>query len=151
MAFIRRVKETKMDIHNHNRQNKQDRMSYATRCHRKEIKLVIDTDKLADKAQQFLDEKTIKHKETSPEDMKKLSMDLRPQAILKKDLTLEEQNTWFRQFTLFYKWNESVLKNQPYDTKRLVLHNCLSAGLRMELLMHTDNGRPYTARRSKVL
>ena len=45
-------------------------MSYAMRWHRKEIKLVIDTDELADKDQQFLDEKTIKHKEKFLEVMK---------------------------------------------------------------------------------
>ena len=117
-------------------------MSYATRCHRNELKLITATDKLADKAQKFLEEKTIGHKETSPEDMKKLSMDLRPQAQLKKELTLEEQDAWFKEFTSFFKWNKAVLKIQPYDTKRQELHNCISPGLRMEL--STDSSK-FTA------
>ena len=67
-------------------------MSYATTCRRKEIKLITNTDELVDKAQRLLEKKKIEHKDSSPEDMEKLSMDLRPQAILKKDLTLEEQD-----------------------------------------------------------
>jgi hypothetical protein len=45
-----------------------------------------------------------------------------------------------------YFLNKAILKNQQYDTKRQVLHNCISAGLRMELStdssMLTDDGRP---------
>ena len=128
-----RVRETGKEIYSHNRQNSTSTMPYMTRCHEKEVDKVVDTDELADRAQRLLEDKTQEHKDTSPEDMKKLSMDLRPTVIFKKDLSLEEQDAWFKQFTSFYKWNEAVLVNQPYDTKRQVLHNCISVGLRMEL------------------
>ena len=80
-----------------------------TKCHEKEVNLVVDTDELADRVQRLLEDKTQELKDTSPEDMKKLSMDLKPTIILKKDLSLEEQDTWFKQFTSRHLCNWSFL------------------------------------------
>ena len=108
-----RVKETGKEIAKHNERNKSTEREYAGRCHKKETQLVLKTDKKIDKAQRFLDEKSVEEKENSPDDMKKMCTSLKPTTKLSDEMTLEEQDAWFKEFLSFYSWNKSVLRTQP--------------------------------------
>ncbi len=140
-----RVEETAKEIAEHNEKKKSSEIAYAGRCHKKKTQLVLKTDKKIDKAQRLLDEKSVEEKENSPEDMRKMCSNLKPTTKLSDEMTLEEQDAWFKEFLSYYSWNESVLRTQPYDTRIQVLYNCISPSLVMLLstdsTMSTDDGK----------
>jgi len=69
--------------------------------------------------------------------MKKMCTSLKPTTKLSDEMTLEEQDAWFKEFLSFYSWNESVLRTQPYETRLQVLYNCISPSL--ITLLSTDS------------
>ena len=60
-----RVKETAKEIAKHNDRKRSSEIAYAGRCHKKETQLVLKTDKKIDKAQRFLDKKSVEEKGNS--------------------------------------------------------------------------------------
>ena len=141
----KRVEETYKEAARHDEKKSSKDKAYAGRCHKKKTQLVLKTDKKIDRAQRLLDEKSVEVKENSPDDMKKMCSNLKPTTKLSDEMTLEEQDAWFKEFMSYYTWNESVLKTQPYETKIQVLLNCISPSLvtllSTDSTMVTDDGQ----------
>ena len=83
-----RVKETGKEIAKYNEKHAPSDGEYPNRCRKSKQKAVLDTDEKIDKAQKFLDEKSVEEKEKSPGDMKKMCMSLKPQTKLSDEMTL---------------------------------------------------------------
>ena len=141
----KRVEETYKEAARHDEKKNSRDKAYAGRCHKKKTQLVLKTDKKIDKAQRLLDEKSVEVKENSPDETKKMCPNLKPTTKLSDEMTLEEQDAWFKEFLSYYTWNESVLKTRPYETRIQVLLNCISPSLvtllSTDSTMVTDDGQ----------